>query len=112
VEIIEEPGYKGVLRLSSKWRPTREQIAAFEAALSDEVARHPLGRPLAQYVRSYYGALDGRRQRLHVYVTCEPGSRWRQGEFLHAMGGGDCFLDVVWDPATGRILSLVPNSER
>lgn len=103
-------GYPG-----QRWQPKANQAINLEEDLPDYLreAAPDLLLDLDSYGRQYAGATgeDGRRL-IFANFFCDPESwdNWRT-QLLIVMDGGDCYFQVLYDPAARTFVSLSINGE-
>lgn len=127
-EVVRGPGYEGVIlppSLADLWpagpRPTPGEIAVLESRLvpflQGALARGvPNAKPglvprLATYKRQYLGVRNNHRAAVWVNLLCRWTYDYWQRELVRVLDGGDCYLQVYYDPATGQFSSLAVNPE-
>lgn len=125
-ELVHGDGYDGVIlppSASDLWppgpRPTPGEIATLESRLGpfvrDAVARglpnakRDLVERLPSYKRQYLGVRSAHRPAIWVNLFCRWVYDYWQRELVRVLDGGDCYLQVYYDPATGQFSQLSVN---
>jgi hypothetical protein len=102
------------------WTPETRQVMALEKILPEHIEkntsknRKPI-RDISTYKRQYLGITHNGKKQIYVNAFCEAHwsrtSEW-QSKFVYALGGGNCFFKLRYDPVTNEILNFEINSER
>jgi hypothetical protein len=98
------------------WTPTPADIAGLETAIGPYLQdaaqeRSPtLWQKITTYQRQYIGFVDKERRLIYVNFFCTPFADWQTTPVL-VLDGGDCFFQVIYDPASGDFSDLLINGE-
>jgi hypothetical protein len=97
--------------------PSRDDVAAMEKKLPEllarqaQAARRGLLDRFPGYTRQYVGIVAGKQRLLWVNFFCrDMGVAWTREPVL-VKDGGDCFGQLLFAPATGKLLTFNLNGE-
>lgn len=108
---------KGPDRIDGIWQPTTSQIKALESNLqnisslrSDDA---PNGQQIdhpARYFRQYVAVIQGGEPLIYINSLCNVHANpdWRH-HLVSAFGGGNCYWQAWYDPATATYFDLTIN---
>jgi hypothetical protein len=102
----------------STWTPTEADIAKLEAALPSflESAENewlqddpPIEERIADYMRQYLGIVEKGEQIIYANFFCTINDMDWRNQYVLVMDGGDCFLQVKYNPESGEFFDLSVN---
>ncbi len=102
------------------WLLTPKEALLFEAGLQDYLRENPdprspkLWEKLSEYKRQYAGVIVEGKQLIYTSFICnsfaEDNDDW-QRDVLIISDGGDCFFNIMFDPAEGNYFDLYVHGE-
>ncbi len=108
-----------VILTDGAFTPDAASIQVLESLLPDYLARQqdkfnklklPIVERLATYRLQYWGEVQDGKQMIFVNAFCTDIPNWRTQQVL-VLDGGDCFFNVLYDPATKTFSHLSVNGE-
>lgn len=102
--------------ITGHWTPDEGGVAALEGGLVAFLRGNPSERAqslavkVAGYKRQYVGFLLGERKVIYANFFCKASEDWR-AQLVDVDDGGDCYFQVVFDPASSAFSDLHINGE-